>query len=101
MTGAYLAIVGLTGLGVGAIVRHGAAAVATLIGGLFVLPIVTAASGRAMARFMPELIAGNALAAVKPVDGFGWSPWLELLIAALYPALLLAAGSLLLVRRDA
>lgn len=62
MTGAYLAIIALTGLGIGAIVRHGAAAVATLVGGLFVLPILTGAAGRGLARFMPEVIAGNSLA---------------------------------------
>ena len=102
MTGAYLAIIGLAGLGIGAIVRHGAAAVATLVGGLFVLPILTGAAAlRGVARFLPELIAGNSLAAVKPVDGFNWSPWLELLIAATYPAMLLAAGCWLLVTRDA
>lgn len=101
MTGAYLAIIALTGLGIGAIVRHGAAAVATLVGGLFVLPILTGAAGRGVARFMPELIAGNSLAAVKPVDGFTWSPWLELVIAAMYPVVLLGAGCWLLVRRDA
>jgi len=101
MTGAYLALVGLTGLGIGAVVRHGAAAVATLAGGLFVLPIVFGAAGRAMGRFMPELIAGNSLAAVKPVPGFAWSPWLELAITAVYPAVLLAVGGWLLVRRDA
>jgi ABC-2 type transport system permease protein len=101
MTGAYLALVGLTGLAIGAIVRHGAAAVATLVGGLFVLPVAIGAAGRGAARFMPELIAGNSLAAVKPVAGFTWSPWPELAITALYPAVLLAAGCWLLVRRDA
>ncbi len=104
MTGAYLALIGLTGLGIGAIVRHGAAAVAALVGGLFVLPAVAGAAGaagRGIGRFMPELIAGNSLAAVKPVPGFTWSPWLELAIVAMYPAVLLAAGCWLLVRRDA
>jgi ABC-2 type transport system permease protein len=97
----YLALTGLTGLGVGTILRHSAAAVATLIGGLFVLPVITGAGARATGKFMPELIAGNSLAAVKPVAGFTWSPWLELGIVALYPLLLLAAGSWLLERRDA
>lgn len=101
MTGAYLALTGLTGLGVGAVLRHGAAAVAVVIGGLFVLPIIIGAAGHGYGKVMPELIAGNSLAAVKPVDGFTWSPWLELGIVALYPALLLAAGGWLLIRRDA
>jgi ABC-2 type transport system permease protein len=101
MSGAYLALTGLTGLGLGVVVRHSAAAVATLVGGLFVAPVVIGAATRNAARFMPELIAGNSLAAVKPVAGFPWSPWLELGIVALYPAVLLAAGAWLLVHRDA
>jgi len=101
MTGAYLALTGLAGLGIGAILRHGAAAAATLVGGLFVLPLITAAAARTAGKFMPELIAGNSLAAVKPVSGFTWSPWLELGIVAMYPLALLAAGGWLLVRRDA
>jgi len=101
MTGAYLALTGLAGLGVGVILRHGAAAVGVLVGGLFVLPLILGAATRAAGKFMPELIAGNSLAAVKPVDGFSWSPWLELAIVAAYPAALLAAGGWLLVRRDA
>jgi ABC-2 type transport system permease protein len=101
MTGAYLALTGLAGLGIGAILRHGAAAAGVLLGGLFVLPLIAAATARPAGKFLPELIAGNSLAAVKPVAGFTWSPWLELGIVALYPAALLAAGGWLLVRRDA
>ena len=101
MTGGYLALTGLAGLGIGAILRHGAAAVGVLVGGLFVLPLITGAASRATGKFMPELIAGNSLAAVKPVAGFSWSPWLELGIVALQAVALLAAGGWLLVRRDA
>lgn len=101
MTGAYLALTGLAGLGVGAVIRHSAASVATLVGGLFVLPLITGAASRGTGKFMPELIAGNSLAAVKAVPGFTWSPWAELGIVAVYPAVLLLAGSWLLTRRDA
>ena len=64
MTGAYLALIGLTGLGVGALARHGAAAVAIVIGALYVLPLIIAAAGRGYGKFLPQLIAGNSLAAV-------------------------------------
>ncbi|MGH3168363.1 MAG: hypothetical protein ACRDN0_21075 [Trebonia sp.] len=102
LSGAYLALTGLTGLGIGAILRHSPAGVATLIGMLFVLPLAVGATQTISAgRFLPELIVGNSLAAVKPVTGFDWSPWLELGIVALYPATLLAAGGWLLARRDA
>lgn len=101
LTGLYLALIGLAGLGLGVIIRHSPGAVATLIGALFVLPLAAgAARSSGIGRFLPELIAGNSLAAVKPVSGFGWSPWLELGIVALYPAALLTAGGWLLVRRD-
>jgi len=100
MTGAYLALTGLIGLGVGALIRHSGAAIAVTVGGLFVVPLIFAAAGRSFGRFMPELIAGNSLAAVQPVTGFSWSPWLELAIVAAYPAVLLAAGGWLLARRD-
>jgi ABC-2 type transport system permease protein len=100
-SGGYLALTGLTGLGIGVLLRHSAAAVAVLVGGLFVLPIITGAAAQVTGRFMPELIAGNSLAAVKPVPGFTWSPWLELGIVALYPLMLLLAGGWLLDRRDA
>jgi ABC-2 type transport system permease protein len=100
MTGAYLALTGLFGLGVGALIRRGAAAVATVAGGLFVLPLIIGVADRSLGRLLPELIAGNSLAAVKPVAGFAWSPWLELAIVALYPTILLLAGAWLLERRD-
>ena len=102
LTGVYLGLTALMGVGVGILIRHSAAAVAVLVGGLFVLPlIIAAAAGRAGGRFMPELIAGNSLAAVKPVAGFSWSPWLELVIVALYPAVLLSVGCIRFTRGDA
>lgn len=101
MTGAYLALTGLIGLGTGALIRRGAAATATVAGGLFVLPLIIGVADRSLGRLLPELIAGNSLAAVKPVAGFAWSPWLELAIVAVYPAILLLAGGWQLRRRDA
>jgi len=100
MTGAYLALVGLMGLGLGAIIRNSAAAVATLTGGLFVLPLVVAGTHKA-GPFLPELIAANSLSAVKPIQAFTLSPWIELGIVAAYAAALLGAGCWSLVRRDA
>ena len=101
LSGAYLALTGLTGLGIGTLIRHSPGAVATLVGALFVLPLAAGAvRASGVGRFLPELIVGNSLAAVKPVAGFAWSPWLELAIVAAYPAVLLAAGCWLLVQRD-
>lgn len=101
LTGAYLALVGLTGLGLGAIVRHSAAAVATLVGGLFVLPLIIGAGTHKAGQFLPELIAANSLSAVKPIADFTLSPWVELGIVVLYAVVILGAGGWLLARRDA
>jgi ABC-2 type transport system permease protein len=101
LTGLYLGLVALIGVGVGAVVRHGAAAVATLVGGLFVLPPILGAASHKTGQFMPEMIAGNSLGAVKPVADFPLSPWAEAGVVALYAAVLLGAGCWLLVRRDA
>jgi ABC-2 type transport system permease protein len=100
LTGAYLALVALTGLGLGAIIRHSAAAVATLVGGLFVLPVILGAATRKAGQYLPELIAANSLSAVKPVADFPLSPWAGLGIVALYSAVILGVGCWLLVRRD-
>lgn len=102
LSGVYLALTGLAGLGVGVLIRHSPAAVAVLVGGLFVLPVIAgAARATGVGRFLPELIAGNSLAAVQPVDGFTLSPWAEVGVVALYAVVLLGVGCLRLVRRDA
>jgi ABC-2 type transport system permease protein len=101
LTGAYLALTGLLGLGTGVVIRHGAAAVSTLVGGLFIAPVIVAAVAHGAGRYMPELIAGNSLTSVKqPVTGYS-SPWLELWIVAAYPAAALVAGAWLLITQDA
>ena len=100
LSGAYLGLMGLIGLGLGAVLRHGAGAISTLVGGVFVLPLVGLARTSA-GRFLPELIAANSLTAVKPVPGYMLSPWTGLGIVCAYAAVLLAAGCALLVRRDA
>jgi hypothetical protein len=101
MTGAYLALVGLMGLGLGAIIRQSAAAVATLTGGLYVLPLLLSAGTHKAGQYLPVLIAANSLSAVKAVQAFTLSPWTELGIVAAYAAALLGAGSWSLVHRDA
>jgi ABC-2 type transport system permease protein len=101
LTGAYLALVTLMGLGLGAIIRQSAAAVATLAGGLFVLPLLLSAATHQAGQYLPVLIAANSLSAVKPVQAITLSPWAELGIVAAYAAALLGAGCWALTHRDA
>jgi len=100
LSGAYLALVGLIGLALGTIIRHGAAAIATLVGLVFVAPLAGLAATPA-GRYLPELIYANSMGATKPVAGFNLSPWAGLGIICAYAAVLLAAAGWLLVRRDA
>jgi ABC-2 type transport system permease protein len=100
LSGAYLCLVGLIGLAVGAIVRHGAAAIAAVVVLVFVAPLLGAAM-TPLGKFLPELIYANSLGATKPVSGFTLSPWAGLGIIGGYTAVLLIAGGWLLTRRDA
>jgi ABC-2 type transport system permease protein len=100
MSGSYLCLIGLTGLAVGVIVRHGAAAIAVLFALVFVAPLAGLAQTPA-GKFLPELIYANSVGATQPVPGFTLSPWAGLGIIGGYVAVLLAVGGWLLARRDA
>ncbi|MEU7576282.1 ABC transporter permease [Streptomyces sp. NPDC041068] len=101
MAGAYLAMIGLIGIGIGAITRHTASAIAVLVGVTFVLPaVIGGVSGTAVAKFFPTIIAANSLAVAKPVSGV-LSPWAGFALLCLYTAAVLLVGGRLLTRRDA
>ena len=100
LSGAYLSLVGLIGLALGAIVRHGAAAITTVVALVFVAPLLGLAATPA-GKFIPELIYANSLGATQPVSGFPLSPWAGLGIICAYAAVLLAVGGWLFARRDA
>jgi ABC-2 type transport system permease protein len=104
MAGAYPALIGLIGLGLGALIRHTAGAISAVAGVLFVLPLILVPLGtsiqNAAGQFMPMLIAENSLTAVKPVP-HSLSPGLGFALMCLYAAAALAAGGWALARRDA
>ena len=103
MAGAYLCLMGLIGLGIGAIIRHTAGAIATIVGVVFVLPAIflafPAGLQHGVEKFLPMIIAENSLTAVKHVSP-SLPPWTGLGVLALYAAVTLAAGGWLLARRD-
>ena len=104
MAGAYPALIGLIGVGLGALIRHTAGAISAVVGVLFVLPLILVPLGtsiqNAAGQFMPMLIAENSLTAVKPVP-HSLSPGLGFALLCLYAAAALAAGGWALARRDA
>jgi ABC-2 type transport system permease protein len=101
--GAYLTLIGLVGVGLGAMIRHTGAAVATLFGLLFVPPFVLGVLGSAgiqVATFTPMIILLNSVGVVTPTPGC-LSAWAGLGVIALYAAVALGLGGWLLTRRDA
>jgi hypothetical protein len=102
LSGAYLALLGLFGLGLGLIIRNTAGALTAFVGLTFLLPVVLQPlRGHGdPSRFAPEQILANSVAAVvhqpgqlSPATGFLWMVF--------YCALILVVGTILLVQRDA
>ena len=108
LSGAGFCLIGLLGLGLGAIVRHSAAAVGALVAGVYVAAQVIGFVVHDAAAYMPILIVENSLSTTRPVScGTGTacpeflSAWAGLGMMSLYAVVALAAGGWLLARRDA
>ena len=106
--GASYCLTGLLGLGLGAMIRHTAAAIAVLVAGVFLIGLIIGAAARGLAAYLPVFIIGNSLTTTKPQPCAGaaqcvhfLSPWTGLAVLSLYAAAALAIGGWLLVRRDA
>ncbi|MGB8651417.1 MAG: ABC transporter permease subunit [Mycobacteriales bacterium] len=99
----YLVLVGVLGLSLGALLRNTAAAVSTLFGLLFVLPIIMrllpASLTDSVDKYLPSS-AGRAITDVRPSPG-SLSPWAGFGVFCLYVTVVLVAAALELRRRDA
>ena len=102
LSGAFLALLGMFGLGLGVIIRNTAGAIAAFVGIVFLVPAVLQAfqAHGNPGRFTPLTILANSVAAVvrqpnqlSPTTGF------VLMIA--YCAVTLGIGAVVLLRRDA
>ena len=99
-SGAFLALLALFGIGIGAIIRHSAGAIAAFVGCTLLLPILLHNVAGDPSRFMPAMLLGNSVAAVVPVFD-ALSSTAAILLMAFYAAVALAVGGALLARRDA
>lgn len=97
----YFCLIALIGLGLAAVIRHPAGAIALIVGVVFVLPLALEPLGQhiAVMKFLPQII-GESITAVKPVAD-SLSPGAGLAMLCLYAAVALAAGGWTLARRDA
>jgi hypothetical protein len=66
LTGTSFCLIGLLGLGLGTIIRHSAAAIGVLVGGVYVLAQFIGTIAHAVSPYMPILIVGNSLRTTKP-----------------------------------
>lgn len=109
LTGTSYCLIGLLGLGLGALIRHTAAAIAVLVGGVYLVSLLVGAITHALMQYLPIIIIANSLSVTKPQRCGGQasycphmlSPWAGLGMLCLYTAVALAAGCWLLARRDA
>lgn len=105
MTGAAYPLVGLLGLGIGTILRHGAAATGVVIGVVFVGSQALGALFHSLAGYAPIAIVGGSLSVTQPQppgsDFPALAPWAGLGMLVVYATVAMAAGAVLLARRDA
>jgi hypothetical protein len=102
LTGASLSLIGLFGLGLGAIIRHTAAAIT-------VVAVIVCAGGPlnlAIRPYLPIYIVSHSLSATTPLCRPGaascWlSAWSGLGMLAIYAAIAMVLGALILAWRDA
>lgn len=99
----YMVGVGLLGLGCGFILRNTGAAIASLFGLLLVLPLLAQALPSSLqqhvSKYLP-LLAGTAGMTTR-ADSTTLAPWVGLGVFGLYVVAALAAGLIVLRRRDA
>jgi ABC-2 type transport system permease protein len=101
--GLYLTVLGLLGLGLGAIIRGSAGAIAALLGVLFVPPLVLELLPRSwqdtIGPYVP-LEAGSQIFSLRR-DAGALGPWSGFGVFCLYAAVALGVGFVLIDRRDA
>jgi ABC-2 type transport system permease protein len=100
LSGAFLALFALLGLGIGTVIRHTAGAIAVFAGCTLLASILLSSISESIGRFAPEFIFANSVAAVVPsADALSVTIGIVLMLG--YCATALGLGAFLLNRRDA
>ena len=103
--GLYLTVLGLFALAIGTLIRHSAGAIAIVIGLVLVVPPLLSLLdsydwGAHIHAWFP-IVAGGYITADHQQSGQLLTPWQGFGVFCLWTALLLAAATYLLDRRDA
>jgi ABC-2 type transport system permease protein len=102
--GLYLTVLGLFALAIGTMIRHTAGAISTIIGVVFVLPILSGllpgSWGAHINAYLPEQ-AGTLITHTQEQSGDLLSPWQGFGVLCIWTVLAVAVAAYLLERRDA
>jgi energy-coupling factor transporter ATP-binding protein EcfA2 len=106
LSAGIVAVFGLFAYGAGAIIRNTAGAISSILGFIFLIPLLAQALPNAwfadLQRWLPGGGALEPIArSVPPLDGHLFSAWGEFAVFSGYAAVLLAVGAWLFLRRDA
>jgi ABC-type transport system involved in multi-copper enzyme maturation permease subunit len=104
LSGASLALIGLLGLGLGAIIRHTAAAVTVLVGVVYAGELFIGQLDRTIDAYLPAYIVGDSLGGHTCRPGAAACPlpaWAGMSVLAAYAAAALLIGGCILAWRDA
>jgi ABC-2 type transport system permease protein len=101
LSGAFLALFALLGLGLGTVIRHTAGAIAVFAGVTLLAPILLNSISHFVARFAPELIFANSVAATVNQHNDALSVTIGVVCMLAYCGASLVLGALVLQRRDA
>ena len=100
--GLFLGGIGALGVGLGALIRNSAGAIATLTGLLFVVPVIVSALPQSWSESIGKYLPGNAGTAIilthPSPDSLG--PWTGLGILGVWAAVAVALAAVMLIRRD-
>ena len=100
----YLTVVGLLGMGLGALLRHSAGAISALVGVLLVLPIIVnflpSNWQEHVHKYLPGEAGQQVLITVRDAGGQSLSPWVGFSVFLGYAVLVMALAAVLLKRRD-
>lgn len=100
--GLLLAVAALTGLGLGAIIRHTAGAIAATVGVIYLITalclVLPAPWNTRIGRFTLPMAAFQLITAHPRADLL--APWVSLLVVLAWPAVILLAAAVLITRLD-
>jgi ABC-2 type transport system permease protein len=101
----YVTVIGLLAFAFGAIVRHTAGTIATMVGVLFILPLIVEVLPASWTNDINKWLPGSAgqvlLATVNQGGTNLFSAWPQFAVTVAYTAILLIIGAVLFRKRDA